>query len=109
MTTRYRAHRDSILAEDQREKNILPICETYDRAVFDRMLAEADCQQVRIYYGMDEDLKIHSIIVGADSKGADILPAESKAALRGDDDEPVIIESANRCPDLCPEESPLNS
>lgn len=98
MTSRYRSGKETILAEDFRGKNILPLAETFDRAAFDALLAQEGCASLRIYYGMKEDSSVHLIIVGADGEGADILPADA-----------VIIEEGKRCPPDCGVASPLNS
>lgn len=105
MTSLYRNHRNDILKPEYEDENILCISETFDRSVIDALLREPDCQFLRIYYGMSEDFKIHAIIVGADSNGADILPI----ARLQNTDEIIIVENGNRCPDLCPPVSVLNS
>ena len=105
MTSRYRSNKEGILGTNYRNLNILPVCETFDRAAFDSLLSKEGCDQVRIYYWMDSNLKIHAIIVAADAEGADLLPSTSL----NEDEEYDIIDRANRCPDLCPPASALNS
>lgn len=105
MTLRYRTNKESVLKQDYQDSNLLPICETFDKAAFEALLAKTDCMQIRIYYGMDESLKIHAIIVAADGYGNDILPGAGAMLTEGED----IVEAGNRCPDLCPDPSPLNS
>ena len=55
---------------------------------------------MRIYYGMSDDLKIHAIGVGVNSKDEDILPTEGIGAALTTT--PVIVEDGSRCPDVCP-------
>jgi hypothetical protein len=102
MTRRLRDNRNSILAEQYQRQDILAICETFDAAAIQAILTQDGCVSLRIYYGMDESLKIHAILVGADSSGKDILPPEASA------DEGEIMEEGVRCPTMCPPASPLN-
>ncbi|MDF2382480.1 hypothetical protein JMG10_13440 [Nostoc ellipsosporum NOK] len=101
MTSRYRDNRNSILAEDYQDQDILPVCETFDREAFDTILEQEGCQKIRIYYGMEEDLKLHAIIVGVNGDDEDMLPGVGVEA--------VIVEKGMRCPPMCPPSSPLNS
>jgi hypothetical protein len=96
MTAVYRSQREGILAEEFQNQNILPISETYDKEAFAVLLAKPECAQIRIYYGMDEKLKIHAIIVAGDANGKDILPGSESGVV---DD---IIDRGLRCPELCP-------
>jgi hypothetical protein len=105
MTTLYRKEKEKILAPDYKGMNILAICETFSRADIEYLLAEPDCRQLRVYYGMDADLKVHAIIVGVNSKDEDILPAQQAKTTDGD---AGIIEEGTRCPDICPPGSALN-
>jgi hypothetical protein len=106
MTALYRQEMNNVLADPFKGKNILVFSETFDREAFDALLAEDDCTFIRIYYGMSEDLKIHAIGVGVNSKNEDILPAEGIAAAESKvaslTAQAVIIEQAQRCPDSCP-------
>ena len=102
MTAKFRGERENILKAEYQQQNVLPVAETYDKACFETLLAKAGCTGLRIYYGMDESLKIHAIIVGFDLNGEDILPE----SLTGADED--IIDNGNRCPDICPPPSPLN-
>jgi hypothetical protein len=107
MTALYRREMSKIPGYPFMDENILPICETFDRAAFDALLNQEGCTSVRIYYGMSDDLKIHAIVVGVNSDNEDILPVTGIAEVSNTDE--VIIEEAFRCPDYCPPKSPLNS
>jgi hypothetical protein len=98
MTSLYRENRNSILGNDYQGLDILPICETFDMEAIQSIINQTNYANFRIYYGMDKDLKVHAILVGADADGNDILTS-------GDE---VIMEDAVRCPTICPPESPLN-
>ena len=99
MTTRFRNEKENILTQSMRGQNILPICETFDRSVFDTLLAQSGCQAIRVYFSMDSLLKVKVVIVGVNSSKADILtPSNEK-----------IAEEGQRCPDICPPSSALNS
>lgn len=104
MTTLYRDDREAILATQWQNKNILPLSETFNRAAFDTLLAKEGCEGIRIYYGMDEDSKVHAVIVAVNEDNEDILPALSALTLIAED----IVEEGQRCPELCPPSSPLN-
>lgn len=107
MTKLYRAQKENILAAQYKGQDILPICETFDRAAFETLLSETDCTYIRVYFGMSEDLKVRVIAVGADSKERDILPISGATAKLGDDGG-NIVEDGMRCPTICPPPSDLN-
>jgi hypothetical protein len=98
MTTLYRDERENILASGYKDQNILPVCETFDRNVFDTILGQTGCTSIRIYYGMDTNLKVHAIIVGANEENEDMLATGN-----------IIAEQGYRCPEECPPPSSLNS
>ena len=102
MTRLFRGMKESILHGDYQGLQILPQCETFDAAQVKSMLGNTNCVGMRIYYGMDENKKIHGILVGVDNEGKDILPENEQAGN-------YILERGIRCPDNCPPTSPLNS
>jgi hypothetical protein len=101
MTRSYRTMNNDILKTEYQNQNLLPLCETFDRAALDTLLAQDDCKQIRIYYGMDENYKVHAILVGVDGNGNDMIPHMPKDG--------VTMENAYRCPTDCPSASTLNS
>lgn len=104
MTTLYRNMRETILAPEYKGQNILALNETFDRNIFDTLLAKNGCTGIRIYYGMDVSQKVHAIVVAVNANNEDILPVG--AAVTGGNDD--IGDEAQRCPDDCPPPSPLN-
>ena|ERR1043166_7731341 len=103
MTALFRAQKENILDPAYRGKNILSICETFNRDIFDAILAETGCVAMRIYFGMDPDLKVKVILVGVNEKNQDILPTSSTISAENDDDPVPIGEIGAPCPDFCPE------
>jgi hypothetical protein len=116
MTALFRLNREVVLGSDYQGKNIIPICETFDRAVFDKILALPGCVGLRIYHGMTEDLQLREIIVGVNASNEDMLPSfESSTSTSGttstegeEDEEPPIAEDGFTCPPICPPPSELN-
>ena len=108
MTSLYRNQKENILKTDYQGQNILCTCETFDKSVVEALISQTGCQQLRIYFGMKEDFTVHSILVGVDGNGADILPPQNATLSTSDDDDEMIAEDAMRCPPLCPPTSPLN-
>jgi hypothetical protein len=110
MTTRYRQNKTTILNQGV-DTNVLPISETFDQSALAALLAVPGCSFIRVYYGMSENMYIHTILVAADANGADILPA-GNTAVHGkealESGEPGIKEDGQRCPPDCPPPSPLN-
>lgn len=105
MTALYRSQREAILQPEYQGLNVLAISETFDRAAFDTVLAQDGCAALRLYYGMDEDYKVHAIIVGVNAQNQDMV---TTGASLSTDEEDEIIERGTRCPDICAEPSPLN-
>jgi hypothetical protein len=100
MTALYQSERENILATSYQNQGILPVCETFDKDAFQALLNVTDCEFVRIYYGMDDEYKVHAIAVAVDANDNDILPDNNPGAY--------LIDKGNRCPDICPPKSPLN-
>ena len=99
MTQKYRLGNETILEPVMRNMQILPFSETFNREDFDKLLSQADCEGIRLYYGMDEELKVHIIAVGVNSRNEDLIA----------DQVAVLIENGIRCPTVCPPASALNS
>ena len=93
MTARYRANRPSDF----------PLSETFDIEAISQLVSATGCAYLRIYYGMQEDLSAHAILVAANENNEDILPEAFNAG------DIVILEDGTRCPPDCPPASPLNS
>jgi hypothetical protein len=106
MTTRFRNQRENILKTEYENQNILPFSETFDRAAFEALLGESGAAGLRIYYGMDENLKIHTIIVAVNENNEDILPPLNLSLTEGEE---YIVENGTRCPELCPTASALTN
>jgi hypothetical protein len=102
MTALFRAEKENILLPAHRGQNILPVCETFGRDAFDELLAQTDCAAIRVYFSMDAQLKVKLVIVGVNSNKEDILPVSPPGSEK-------IAEDGQRCPDICPPSSPLNS
>ena len=99
MTNLYRSQLENILQPEMKDREILPLSETFSREAFDTLLAQEGCEGIRFYLGMDESLKIHIIAVGVNNMNEDML----------NDQESLIIENSWRCPNTCPPVSVLNS
>lgn len=102
MTSDYRDQKTNILKVGV-AADVLPICETFDRDVFDTVLAKSGCVGIRAYLAMDSNNKIKFVFVGVNDQDEDLLP--SGHSPNSDD----IIEEGQRCPPICPPGSPLNN
>ncbi len=102
MTYRYRHNLATILRTEY--PLVLPLSETFNKDAFDPFFTNENCKGLRIYYGMDEDLGVHAIIVGVNDQNEDILPSESLTENNDD----IILEDSQRCPPSCPPPSELN-
>lgn len=105
MTTLYRNEKDNIISPEYRGKEILCYSETFNRKAFDDLLAQKECAGIRIYYSMDDTLKLSLIAVGVNAANEEILPVLSAPAEDGD--EGIIIDEGAKCPPECSEPSPL--
>ncbi len=81
-------------------QSTLPNCETFSKSELEHIFEVTGCQQFRVYSGMDENNQVRSIIVGVNDDGVDIVPED------GEDN--LILISDERCPDICPPNSPIN-
>ena len=105
MTSEFRSEKENILATSYQNQGILPICETFNRSDVDSLLAKQSCEALRVYLGMDDDLKVRMIIVPVNENAEDILPVSSLGNTIDED----IVEEGHRCPPSCPPSSPLNT
>lgn len=104
MTGLYQSERENILDSTYKGQNILCIAETFERSYIDNLLAQSGAEGLRIYYGMDENYKVHAILVAVNDEDEDILPS---AGLTEEDPDDSIVEVGKRCPPVCTT-SPLN-
>lgn len=100
MTEYYMAEKENILAEEYQNQDILCRCETFNRAAFEALLAETECEGIRIYFAMDQNMKIRTIIVGVNGSNEDILPPDQNWESSPN----KIVESGRPCPEYCPSE-----
>lgn len=121
MVLRYNEEKSQILKPELDVDSILPISETFRKDAILAYLSKDFVHAIRIYYGMSEDKKIHTIIIGVDKNGNDILPKtpqQGPGPNHGDGhpgtgtwhpnppgdegEEGEIFEDAVRCPSTCP-------
>ena len=95
MVTSFRQQLSEILQPDY--TGALPFAETFDKAVFETLVAESGCESVRAYLGLDENKQVRLIFTGVNANGDDILPESGGA----------IFEIGSRCPPFC-SKGPLN-
>jgi hypothetical protein len=51
---------------------------------------------------MDDELKVHLVVVGTNEKGEDMLPASTEAGNLEDlSKDNVILDKGQRCPPFC--------
>lgn len=103
MTSDYRTNRENILDSSYKGLDILPVSETFDLTELLSVIEQTGCVGLRIYYGMDENMLVHAILVGVDENDEDILPSDPDAKNT------QIMEHSLRCPNVCPPSSRLNS
>jgi hypothetical protein len=107
MTTRYRQNKNTILTPEYAAKDVLSICDTFNKAAIETLLQKPGCAALRLYYGMDEKMVVRPIMVAVNEKDEDMLPAIS--TLESGDGGKDIVDDTIKCPPICPPPSPLNS
>jgi hypothetical protein len=105
MTTAYRNNNQSILKTEYQGIGTLPLSETFNRKFFDQLLAQDNCEGIRLYYGMDTESKVHIIAVGVNADNEDMIYDVTLPVPL----ENILLENSIRCPTDCPPESVLNS
>jgi len=104
LTSTFRSNRNSVLQTQFQSQDMLPLSETFNRNDIELLLAQDNCEALRIYYGMDTNLQLHAVLVAVNEENEDILPSTFL-----DNGEDIIVEEGQRCPIICPPASPLNS
>ncbi len=97
----YAANVITILAPEYQGKNILAIAELFNVEAVNAVAAVEGCAAIRVYYGMDAELKVHAMMVAVDRDSQDILPSGGGLIFVRDGG-PPIIEEGQRCPPFCP-------
>jgi len=107
MVTSFRDRLPSILQPSF--TGALPYAETFNRNVFEELLALENCIAVRAYLGLDDQQQIRLILVGVNDDGEDILPPE-EISNSGEDSGlgAALFEYGQRCPPVCGTQGPLN-
>jgi len=106
MTTRYRQNKSAVIDPAYSGNDILSICNTFNKADIEALLAKPECAAIRLYYGMNEDLQVRPMLVAVDKNDNDILPPDAV------DDGAIgefIADNTVFCPPICPKTSVLNS
>jgi hypothetical protein len=85
----------------QRFRDNLPvidntIAEYFGKSALEDVLSQQDCVGIRVYYGIDSEMKKHLVIVGVNSDGNDLY-------------EGALMEMTIPCPPVCSTSNPLNS
>ncbi|MBA2499266.1 MAG: hypothetical protein H0V30_06020 [Chitinophagaceae bacterium] len=107
MTATFRQNREAVLDSNYQNQDILPKSETFDRADLESILAQTGCVRIRIYYGMETNLKMHAIFVGVNENDEDMILVPNQSLTEADD-EGLLLQGGVRCPEICPPESELN-
>ncbi len=104
LTSRFREMREQILDPHYQGMNVMPTCETFDRAAFDQVLQQDGCVGIRIYMGMEENNQLVFVVVGVNENDEDMINSTTNS-----EDDNEIFENGRRCPVTCPPPSPINS
>lgn len=98
LTAKYRAEKENILNPKFLGKDHLSFSETFEAASFRALLDQPGVNSVRIYFGMDDSLKVHLVTVGVNANNEEILAGVTS-----------IMEDGIICPPICPPPPPLLS
>ena len=67
----------------------------YSKNIIESVLNQSGCTGIRIYNALNEDKDRCVVIVGVDSNGNDLTQGH-------------ILDRGEKCPPICPSDSPLN-
>ena len=96
----YRENKETILAPDYKNTDVLAFSETFNADDVRLLLSQPGCVGFRVRYGMGDKLLLHAILVGVDSNGNDIFLHNPGFGLK--DDGGYVVEDSTRCPPDCP-------
>ena len=96
----FKAQKGQLINPKITAKDVIPDSETFNRTAIDKLLALPGCVGIRIYSGLDEEFKLHSILVGVNEKGEDLIIPTTTAATEEEGGE--VVEDGMRCPPNCP-------
>lgn len=89
----------------EKDKNFMSSM-LFDKHIVLKMLKEDRCKGLRIYNALDEEGKLHFVLVGTDAEGKNILPksdeymAKTVEEVEGGD--PIMVNDGLPCPTECP-------
>ncbi len=103
LTSRLRNKRELVLDVFYKGQDIIPMSETFNRTDIDNLLAQKGAAGIRVYYGMDTENRISAVLVAVNENNQDLIPMTTSL-----DRTVLILQEGQRCPVICPPESPLN-
>lgn len=71
----------------------------FGRDLILRILAQGSCSGIRVYYALDDKGNKQLLLIGADSKGNNMLPGSGVASGGGNE----IGDASFPCPPYCPD------
>ncbi|GCC51143.1 hypothetical protein SanaruYs_13630 [Chryseotalea sanaruensis] len=90
-----------------KDKNFLSSM-LFDKHIVLKMLHEDKCEGLRIYNALDDEGKIHFVLVGTDANGNNIMPPSEEYSARTIDESPdgesILINNGLPCPFACPDD-----
>jgi hypothetical protein len=107
LTKNYREKKKKILKDEYGNTNTLCTSETFDRDIFDSILAQDNCTRLRFYFAMNEAGEIGLTCVGVNEQNEDILPKTSGEVMTRSADTVPIGGGGEKCPPECPPPSAL--
>lgn len=72
------------------------IAEFFGKSALENLLSQDSCVGIRVYYGLDAEMKRRLVIVGVDDEGNDLYKDN-------------LMEGGALCPPVCSEVNPLNT
>ena len=98
MVKTYLENKSTVLKPEYLERNVLSNTITYGVEAFKNLVNNPNCSQIRMYFGMNDQLEITGIFVGVDSEGNEIL-IQNQANI--DDNTEYALDEGLRCPPTC--------